>query len=106
VVNWSAEDTVTKALSLLRRAISRRGRTELEPASEKTRLPWLRFSYSYRSLTADDEQAHVVVRERRFEDGRLEAEDFEGTVETRRLPELMAAAGDELRRLLRALLDR
>jgi hypothetical protein len=46
------------------------------------------------------------VRERRFEDGKLEAEDFEGTVDARRLPELVSAAGGELRRLLRALLER
>ncbi len=51
-----------------------------EPRRERG-WPWLSFRYSYRGIVSDGERAHVVVRERRFEDGRLEAEDLEGTLE-------------------------
>ncbi len=41
--------------------------------------PFLSFKYSYRSIYSDGVNTHVKAKERRFENGKIESEDFEGT---------------------------
>jgi hypothetical protein len=43
--------------------------------------PFLSFRYSYRSMCSDGVNTHVKAKERRFENGRIESEDFEGKME-------------------------
>jgi hypothetical protein len=43
--------------------------------------PFLSFRYSYRSIYSDGVNTHVKAKERRFENGKIESEDFEGTME-------------------------
>ena len=43
--------------------------------------PFLSFRYSYRSMYSDGINTHVKAKERRFENGKIESEDFEGTME-------------------------
>ena len=43
--------------------------------------PFLSFRYSYRSIYSDGINTHVKAKERRFENGKIESEDFEGTME-------------------------
>ena len=43
--------------------------------------PFLSFRYSYRSMYSDGVNTHVKAKERRFENGRIESEDFEGKME-------------------------
>jgi hypothetical protein len=43
--------------------------------------PFLSFRYSYRSIYSDGVNTHVKSKERRFENGKIESEDFEGTME-------------------------
>jgi len=69
-------------------------------------FPWIRLRYSYRSLSTEGDRTHVVIRERRFEDGRLEAEDVEATVDRRWITGLLEQAPERLRHLLRSLLER
>lgn len=37
------------------------------------------YHYSFRSIATDGQQTHVTAREQRFENGRLETEEFKGT---------------------------
>lgn len=55
------------------------GERGLSVAAEERRTPFFSFRYSYRSVTLDRDRAHIQAREARFEDGRLETEEFEGT---------------------------
>ena len=43
--------------------------------------PFLSFRYSYRSIYSDGVNTHVKAKERRFENGKIESEDFEGTMD-------------------------
>jgi hypothetical protein len=43
--------------------------------------PFLSFRYSYRSIYSDGVNTHVKAKERRFENGKIESEDFEGKLE-------------------------
>ena len=81
----------SKALERVRQAIARRRPAEVEGQQGRPRSPWLSFRYSYRSVTADEERAHVVAREARFEDGRLETEELEGTLDRRAAAEILGA---------------
>ena len=88
----------SKALERVRNAIARRQPAAVEARQDRPRSPWLSFRYAYRSITADEgsEQAHVVAREARFEDGKLETEELEGTLDRRAAAELLG----EMQRLL------
>ena len=79
----SAIDRVRRAVSLVRRP-----RQALERAKQSAG-PWISFRASYRALSIDGERAHVVAREQRFEDGRLESASFEGTLQAGALRELL-----------------
>ena len=43
--------------------------------------PFLSFRYSYRSIYSDGVNTHVKAKERRFENGKIESEDFEGKLD-------------------------
>ena len=43
--------------------------------------PFLTFRYSYRSMYSDGANTYVKAKERRFENGKIESEDFEGTMD-------------------------
>jgi hypothetical protein len=43
--------------------------------------PFLSFRYSCRSIYSDGVNTHVKEKERRFENGRIESEDFEGSMD-------------------------
>jgi len=79
----SAIQRVRKAVSLVRAP-----RQALQQARALAG-PWIRFRASYRSVSLDGEQAHVVAREQRYEDGRLESATFEGTVQASALRGLL-----------------
>jgi hypothetical protein len=67
-----------------------KGKTDLEKQDREERdiinpmsfySPFLSFRYSYRSMYSDGVNTHVKAKERRFENGKIESEDFEGTME-------------------------
>lgn len=77
---------MSKALERIKnnlRALVKRAEAEVmeRSRSPQPKGPRVSFRYSYRSIETTGEMAHLKARERRFEDGRFEAEDFEGTVE-------------------------
>ena len=43
--------------------------------------PFLSYWYSYRSIYSDGVNTHVKAKEIRFENGKIESEDFEGKLE-------------------------
>jgi hypothetical protein len=43
--------------------------------------PFLTFRYSYRSMYSDGLNTYLKAKERRFENGKIESEDFEGTMD-------------------------
>lgn len=96
----------SKALERVRNAIARRHRqpAEVEGQQDRPRSPWLSFRYAYRSVTADDKQAHLVAREARFEDGKLETEELEATLDRHAAAELFGAMQRLLQERASALL--
>ncbi len=50
----------------------------LEPAQKTS--PFISFHYSYREITSINGRTHVRSKEKRFADGKLESEEFEGTL--------------------------
>jgi hypothetical protein len=103
---------ISRALQHVKRSLDRPARGALSrqaPGVPETRRqadhgPWVSFRYSFRSVVAQGDQAHVVVRERRMRDGRLEAEDFEGTVEGHWATEVLEAMRRAVEDRARALL--
>ena len=63
--------------------------------------PFLSFRYSYRSIYSDGVNTHVKAKERRFENGKIESEDFEGTMEQ----SIYHQAAREMRRYLAMQVD-
>jgi len=63
--------------------------------------PFLSFRYSYRSIYSDGVNTHVKSKERRFENGKIESEDFEGTMEQ----SIYHQAAREMRRYLAMQVD-
>ena len=62
-------------------------------------LGWLSFRYNFLGVMSDGDRAQVVARERRYENGRLEAQDFEGTLQgpaAAQLAERIAHTGQRL----------
>ncbi len=56
-----------------------RGKIEvLEPAQKTS--PFISFHYSYREITSMNGRTHVRSKEKRFANGKLESEEFEGTL--------------------------
>jgi len=51
----------------------------LNPAAEKQ--SFVRFSYSYKSMSFADGKTHIQSRKQRFQNGKFESEEFEGTAE-------------------------
>jgi hypothetical protein len=43
--------------------------------------PFISFRYSYRSISSDGEKTHIQAKENRFENGKFESEEFEGTMD-------------------------
>jgi hypothetical protein len=43
--------------------------------------PFLSYKYSYKSISSDGEKTHIKARENRFEDGKFESEEFQGTMD-------------------------
>ena len=70
--------------------LEEKGKTDLEEQDrEESEIinpmsfcgPFLSFRYSYRSMYSDGVNTHVKAKERRFENGKIESEDFEGEME-------------------------
>ena len=56
-----------------------RGEIEvLEPAQKMS--PFISFHYSYREISSTNGQTHIRSKEKRFANGKLESEEFEGTL--------------------------
>lgn len=63
------------------RVVERPGARALEKARPGL-FPFLSFRYSFRSMTAgSDGKAHMRAAEHRFENGKLESEEFEATAD-------------------------
>lgn len=61
-------------------AIAKRSEGPLVQKNEwQGESPFFSFRYSYRELSSRDGKTHIKTRECRFEDGKLTAEEFEGT---------------------------
>jgi hypothetical protein len=43
--------------------------------------PFISFRYSYRSMSCFNGKTHVKSKEKRFENGKFESEEFEGTLD-------------------------
>jgi hypothetical protein len=43
--------------------------------------PFLSFRYSYKSISSFGGKTHIRAKEQRFENGKLETEEFEGTTD-------------------------
>ena len=50
----------------------------LEPVQEVP--PFLNFHYSYKEISSVNGQTHIRSKEKRFVNGKLESEEFEGTL--------------------------
>jgi hypothetical protein len=50
----------------------------LEPM--RNRSPFIRFHYSYKEISSVNGQTRIRSTEKRFADGKLESEEFEGTL--------------------------
>lgn len=62
--------------------IRRTGKKELEvlePLRKPTSL--LNFRYSYKEVSSYNGKTHIKSKEKRFENGKLESEEFEGTLD-------------------------
>jgi hypothetical protein len=57
---------------------SRGGIEVLEPAQKTS--PFVSFHYSYREISSVNGRTRIRSREKRFADGKLESEEFEGTL--------------------------
>jgi len=58
---------------------SPRGEIEvLEPAQKMS--PFISFHYSYREISSINGHTHIRSKEKRFANGKLESEEFEGTL--------------------------
>ncbi|HNS54846.1 MAG TPA: hypothetical protein PKH25_08725 [Syntrophales bacterium] len=55
------------------------GETEVFEPPQRT-SPFIRFHYSYREIASVNGQTRIRSKEKRFADGRLESEEFEGTL--------------------------
>lgn len=51
----------------------------LEPVQRTS--PFISFHYSYREISSVNGRTHIRSKEKRFADGRLESEEFEGTLD-------------------------
>jgi hypothetical protein len=96
---------ILRALQRVKRSLIRQEPGALEVRGRPRRGPWVSFRYSFRSIVAERDQAHVVVRERRLQDGRLESEDFEGTIDRHSAPEVLEAVQRALEERARTLFD-
>jgi hypothetical protein len=81
--NSDKEKAMTKDLK-------EKGKTELEKQDREENdvinpmsffSPFLSLRYSYRSMYSDGANTYVKAKERRFENGKIESEDFEGTMD-------------------------
>jgi hypothetical protein len=70
--------------------LEEKGKTDLEKQDREENevvnpmsfcSPFLSFRYSYRSMYSDGVNTHVEAKERRFENGKIESEDFEGSMD-------------------------
>lgn len=70
--------------------LEEKGKTELEKQDREENdvinpmsffSPFLSFRYSYRSMYSDGVNTYVKAKERRFENGKIESEDYEGTMD-------------------------
>ena len=70
--------------------LEEKGKTDLEKQDREENevvnpmsfySPFLSFRYSYRSMYSDGANTYVKAKERRFENGKIESEDFEGTMD-------------------------
>jgi hypothetical protein len=50
----------------------------LEP--EKKAHPFISFRYSYKSISSKDGKTHIKSKEKSFENGKFQSEEFEGTL--------------------------
>ena len=50
----------------------------LEPAQKMS--PFISFHYSYREISSMNGRTHIRSKEKRFANGKLESEEFEGTL--------------------------
>ena len=50
----------------------------LEPMQKMT--PFVSFHYSYREISSVNSRTHIKSRQKRFVNGKLESEEFEGTL--------------------------
>ena len=50
----------------------------LEPAQKMS--PFISFHYSYREISSINGRTHIRSKEKRFANGKLESEEFEGTL--------------------------
>ncbi len=54
--------------------------SEGKQSGQSSRFPLFGFSYSYNEITLVDGRARVRSRRARFEDGKLQTEEFDGTL--------------------------
>lgn len=52
---------------------------DIEPSAYKS--PFISFRYSYTSISSSGGKTHIKAKERRFENGKFESEEFEGTTD-------------------------
>jgi len=74
--------------------LKRAGQRAVAPARSSASLergPGISFRYSFHSVQADERGAHFVAREARFEQGRLQTESLEGTIDRERYEQAIQA---------------
>jgi hypothetical protein len=54
---------------------------EIAPIREEDSGPYIRFRYSYQSMSVADGKTHIQAKKARFENGKYETEEFEGTTD-------------------------
>lgn len=56
--------------------------------------PFISFRYSYKSIYSDGEKTHIKAKENKFENGKFETQEFEGTMEQKIYDQMVMQMND------------
>jgi len=104
----SPYDRLKRALPAVRAAagglLRRPPSATVRSTSKAERGPGISFRYSFHAVEADERGARFVAREARFEDGKLQTEALEGTIDRESYQATLAELRGQVTRRVAALL--
>jgi hypothetical protein len=80
----------------------RREADVLEP--EQKTSPFIRFHYSYREISSVNGRTRIRAKEKRFADGKMESEEFEGTLDGHVYENMLSGMQRQFLRRMEALM--